>query len=257
MLGPVKVISLGFRTDLMLRAMAGAEVVDRGSHLVVRTPGNPGFWWGNFLLVEGPLRPGDVARWEAEFAAEFPHAEHFALGVDGEVDEVAGAGLVTEVNTVLTATRLVGPPRDAVVRRLVGDGDWEQAFQLRLATEESEPSAEHRTFLERRQAEYRALCEGGHGAWFGAFVEGQMRAGAGLFTDGGGLARYQNVETHPAFRRRGLASAVVHHAGTWGLRQARTLVIVADPGYHAIRLYRALGFNETEDQVQLLRPPPQ
>jgi GNAT superfamily N-acetyltransferase len=263
----VKVMSLGFRTDLMLRSMAGSVVADRGSHLVVRTPANPGYWWGNFVLFDAPARRGDASRWASVFAGEFPGAAHLALGVDGVDGDVGDAaeldrlGVTVEVNSVLTAARLTppaGPGPDAVVRPLAGDEDWAQALELRLATEDEEPSADHRQFLERKTAEYRELCEAGHGAWFGAFVDGRMRSGAGLFADGSGVARFQSVETHPAHRRRGLASAVVHHAGHWGLteRGAHTLVIVADPDYHAIAIYRTLGFTDTERQVQLHRAPP-
>ncbi|MFD0539585.1 GNAT family N-acetyltransferase [Actinomadura luteofluorescens] len=103
-------------------------------------------------------------------------------------------------------------------------------------------------------AEERRLCEAGDATWFGAFVDGEMRAGLGIFHDGQGLARYQHVETHPAFRRRGLASALVHFAGVEAMRRgAGTLVIVADPAAEAIRVYRSLGFTETERQVRLQR----
>nr|MBA2558703.1 GNAT family N-acetyltransferase [Propionibacteriales bacterium] len=34
-----------------------------------------------------------------------------------------------------------------------------------------------------------------------------------------------------------------------------TLVMVADPDYPAIRLYRSLGFVDTETQLQAERPP--
>ncbi|UAC01756.1 GNAT family N-acetyltransferase [Dactylosporangium vinaceum] len=82
-----------------------------------------------------------------------------------------------------------------------------------------------------------------------------MRAGAGIFTDGHGLARFQSVETHPGFRRRGLDSAVIRHAGERALQRPgmHTLVIVAEPDNDGIRLYRALGFAETERQVQVYR----
>ena len=46
--------SLAWRTDLALLLAAGSEVDDRGDHLVVRTPANPGFYWGNFLLLDVP-----------------------------------------------------------------------------------------------------------------------------------------------------------------------------------------------------------
>lgn len=36
---------------------------------------------------------------------------------------------------------------------------------------------------------------------------------------------------------------------------ARTLVIVADPNYFAINLYRAVGFTPTQTQLQIGRRP--
>lgn len=261
----MKVISLGFRTDLMLRRTAGSVIDDRPDHLVVRTPVNPAFRWGNFVLLGRPPGPEDVRRWAAGFDEEFPGVPYVALGVDGtdgdagDAAGLAALGLTAEVSTVLTADRLAPParPLTAEVRRLAGDDDWDRALELRRAMDGPEPPPEHRLFVERRVAETRRLCEAGHGAWFGAFVDGRMRAGAGVFGDGDGAARYQNVETHPGFRGRGLASHVVHRAGQWALSEAgaRTLVIVADPGYHAIRIYRALGFADTERQVQLMRLP--
>ena len=37
---------------------------------------------------------------------------------------------------------------------------------------------------------------------------------------------------------------------------AETLVIVADPEYHAIGLYRSAGFDDRETKVELTRRPP-
>ena len=48
----MEIRSLGYRTDLMVRAREGSLVEDRGDYLVIRSPGNPAFWWGNFLLLE-------------------------------------------------------------------------------------------------------------------------------------------------------------------------------------------------------------
>lgn len=258
----MKVNSLGFRTDLMLRRLVGSVIEDRGSHLVVRSPANADFHWGNFVLFDAPPAPGDAARWAAVFAGAFPGAGHLALGVDGTDGDVGDPGVHAALGvdvitlSVLTATELGEPVRSdpqVAVRPLGGDDDWALALALRLSCEDLPLSAEHRAFLAVRYAEFRALCEAGHGQWFGAFIDGQLCAGCGLFTDGRGEARFQNVETSPAFRRRGLASSVVHHAGLWGLREAgaRTLVVAADPDHHAIRVYRALGFTEAERYVQL------
>ncbi|MBT0773588.1 GNAT family N-acetyltransferase [Kineosporia sp. J2-2] len=262
----MEVTSLGYRTDLMMRRLGGSQVSDRGSHLVVRTPANPHYWWGNYLLLRERPQVGEWPGWVAEFAREFPQAAHVALGldnVDGEIEDGAGLaalGFEILVDTVMTATALVppaGPADHAEIRALRGDDDWAQLVRLRLALHGAGDNPAFAEFAARKAAEYRSGVEAGHGAWFGAFVHGEMRCGAGLFSDGLGVARFQNVETHPDFRRQGLASALVHRLGCWGLDrlEAEKLVMVADPGYHAIRLYRALGFRDVEHQVQAQRPP--
>jgi GNAT superfamily N-acetyltransferase len=246
--------SLGFRTDLMLRRMAGSSIVEHTGYLVVRTPANPGFWWGNFVLFADPPTRTDAL---AVFAAEFPGAAHVAIGVD-RTDGILGDGLVdlgltVEVNSVLTAQHLRAPSPGPDVRALGSDEDWTQAIELRMACYYQTPTSEERQFTELQVIEQRRLCDADHGNWFGAFVQGRMRSGAGLFCNGG-LARFQSVETHPDFRRQGLASAVIGHAARWE-PGAHTLVIVADPDDHAIQLYRTLGFAEAEHQIQLYRAP--
>jgi ribosomal protein S18 acetylase RimI-like enzyme len=106
-------------------------------------------------------------------------------------------------------------------------------------------------------ATIRAMTEQGLGGWFGAFERGVLQSGMGLFTASEGLARFQNVETRPRARGRGLAGTLVHHVGRYGLEElgAHTLVMVADPGYVAIRIYRSVGFTETESMLQVERPP--
>uniref|UniRef100_UPI00260A9C67 GNAT family N-acetyltransferase n=1 Tax=uncultured Nocardioides sp. TaxID=198441 RepID=UPI00260A9C67 len=69
----------------------------------------------------------------------------------------------------------------------------------------------------------------------------------------------QTVQTHPEARRRGLAQALLHHAGAHALGElgARRLVLVADPDHHALDLYLGAGFARTESQVSAegLRTP--
>jgi ribosomal protein S18 acetylase RimI-like enzyme len=262
----VDVVSLGFRTDLMLRRLAGAIIVDRTRYLAVRTPANPGFWWGNFLLFPGPPRPADTPGWLAAFVAEFPGAVHLAFGVDGTSGDygseagLAGLGVSAQVSTVLTARSLrplAGPGAGATCRPVESDDDWAQVARLHLACDDHGSDPGQRLFNERWLDEVRDLCRRGRGAWFGAFAGGQMRSGCGIFSDGAGIARFQSVETEPGYRCRGLASQVVHAAGRHALARlgARTLVIVAGAGSAAGRIYRALGFTDAERQVELQRTP--
>lgn len=258
----MQVRSLGYQTDLMLRRLAGASVDDRGDHLVVRTPDNPAFYWGNFLLLERPPAEGQAARWLDVFADAFPEARHVAIGIDGtdgstgDIAAFRDAGLEAEINVVLSARELRGgEPADVDVRQLSTDADWQQAVDVRVAAYDDNAS-NHRDFVQRKFAEARDLVAAGHGRYFGAFIDGSVRASLGIFTGRNHVARYQNVETHPDYRRRGLARALLIAAATAARTElaADTLVIVAEPDYFAIDLYRAVGFVDSERQVQLQRP---
>jgi ribosomal protein S18 acetylase RimI-like enzyme len=260
----LEIASLGFRTDLMVLALGGSEIEHGEGHVVVRTPANPTFWWGNFVLFAEPVESRDVAGRLALLAEAFPGAEHVAGGIDsvdgtiGAEAELVGEGFELSRDTVLATTSLRPPSRgvDAELRPLVGDEDWGQALELRIVCL---PEDEHYTepFVRAHLAGSRALCERGLATWFGAFERGTLRAALGIVADGDGLARFQMVETHPESRRRGLASSLVHRAGSAALEAgAETLVIVADPTYHAIDLYRSVGFADRETKVELTRRPP-
>jgi GNAT superfamily N-acetyltransferase len=262
----VDVTSLGFQTDLMLRALEGSEVIDHPDYLTVRSPANPEFWWGNFLLLPAQAAHGAAAPWLELFRAEFPDAGHLAFGLDGtgdpgsDLDGFAVAGLELNRETVLTAAALRAPPqlnRDAVIRPLDGDSDWQQAVELQVTSDAADGGRASRTFTEARYAARRRATDAGHGAWFGAFRDGELAAQLGIFSAKGRLARYQDVGTHPAARRQGLAGTLVWHAGQYAVDQlgASTLVILADPEEAAIRIYRSVGFADCEIQLSLQRAP--
>ncbi len=259
----MRVTSLGYRTDLTLRVLEGSEVADRGDYLVVRSPGNPNYWWGNFLLLAAVPEPGTGEAWLDRFAAEFPAARHVALGVDTTSDEAVipdefiAAGLEPSRETVLTAAEIRPPPHPnsaAEIRPLTSDDDWRQSVDLGIRCFDG---AEPTLFLQRRAAVRRQLIQAGRGIWFGAFTGGRLLAQLGLFDVGDGYARYQHVETDPEARRQGLSGTLVWHAGRYGtdVLGARTLVIVAETAGEAIRVYRSCGFASSESQLSFERPP--
>ncbi len=260
----VEVRSLGYRTDLMVRRLAGSTVVDHGNHLVVRTPKNPRYHWGNFLLLDSLPVEDAIERWIIEFDHEFPGAEHVTVGIDGtEFPALEGyrssIGLEIDLGTVLTATtkpRSPGPtPTGLAVRPLQTPGDWRQELQLRHDEFDGDgpPPLGHSEFLERSTAEAARLVVQGGAVYFGAFDGELLAAVVGIASDGRGVARYQSVATRLEYRRRGLASTLVAEAGAVALASmgARSLVIVADDGSPAGRLYESLGFTPTEAQLGL------
>jgi ribosomal protein S18 acetylase RimI-like enzyme len=261
----MEIASLAYRTDLAMLEHSGSVVEDRGDHLVVRTPDNPTFWWGNFLLLPEP--PADEAAATArieQFEREFPEARHRTFGVDGagwSLDDLAAftaVGLETDASTVMTADRVHEPARPntrATYRPLASDDDWAQQVELARA---GETIGYDLPFVTAKTRAERRLVDGGYGAWWGAFEDGRLLSSMGLFTASEGLARFQSVKTHPDARGRGLAGTLVHRVSRYGFEElgARTLVMVADPDYLAIRIYRSVGFADSERQLQAERKPP-
>ncbi len=261
----MEIVSLANRTDLALLERSGSVVTDRDTHLVVRTVDNPTFWWGNFLLLPAPPATSDEARaWLATFERELPAARHRTFGIEGTtgtVEDLASftaIGLEAEACSVMTADAVHEPPRpntEAIYRPFVSDDDWAQQVEVSRAGEDD---GHDLPFVTAKTRADRRLVEQEYGAWWGAFEGGRLLSSMGLFTASPGLARFQSVKTHPDARGRGLAGTLVHRVSRYGFEElgATTLVMVADPDYLAIRVYRSVGFADTERQLQVVRRPP-
>ncbi len=256
------VTSLGHRTDLALLTAAGSTVEDRGTHLVVRTPDNPTYFWGNFILLPSPPVPGGEREVIGAFHTEFPDAEHISIAIDtGELDADARArfeagGLVVDTSLVLTATALVKPLAPVLpveIRALESDLDWEGRAYLSQTLYPETPEESFLAFARGKNVQERRLVDAGSGQRFGAFLEGIQIATAAVFRTEPGVARFQSVETHPEFRRQGLAANVVHAAGAYALANldVTTLVIVADEDGPATGIYQRLGFVDAERTIAL------
>ncbi len=260
----MEVRSLAFRTDLMVRRLAGSIIVDKGHYLVVRTPVRPWYRWGNFLLLDAPPVGEAIETWIDVFHAEFPGAGHVALGIDGtEFREPLGfpssVGLEADpFGVVLTARRPPGPRTAAgepVIRPLHSAEDWREELKLRRdeSAEDGPPPPHHAEFLQGGTLEASRLVDQGRAAYFGAFEGDRLCSVVGIASDGRGVARYQNVATRTEYRRRGLASRLVSEAGSFAVSTmgAGQLVIVADVGAPSARLYESLGFDPVETHLGL------
>jgi hypothetical protein len=267
--------SLGYRTDLFVCAFDGI-VEDRGRYIVVRTPSNPGFWWGNYLLY--PDAPGARAAerghdgsWLDDHARELPNISATLLawdrpdGTRGEVEPFLSDGFELDEGKILTATSadLQRAPRhasDVEVIPLRDDADWsgaERALTNAFAANRSGTLEDLRDFVVRQCARYRAMQERALGQWYGARVDGEIAAALGVVRDRE-LGRFQLVGTDPRFAGRGVCSTLVHDAAqlTLARPEIATLVMAADAHYHAAKVYESVGFRPTEHLVAIIKKPP-
>lgn len=257
--------SLSRRTDLIFSRYSG-EVLDRGDYTVIRTPTNPSYHWGNFIVFAAPPKLGDHKIWTDIFAREFGSIyetiRHMVFTWDtvppqlGDCSEFIAHGFEQDEGVVLSTSVVNSPPRynsDIEVKKLKTDQQWQDAFANQIACADSTyPERSYRLFKERQMAEYRSMTADGLGHWLGAYLNGELVADLGVFYEGE-LARYQSVGTHPRFRRQGICQTLVYEAAKIALAEfgVTTLVMEADAHYHAARIYESVGFKPTERNYAL------
>jgi len=266
----------GWRTDFILHRF-GAEILERADCLVVRTPSNPTFYWGNCLVLPRAPRDEELAHWLARFdeeiAARQPASRHVAIGIDapyaGEpMPSWTAAGFERRVTMMLRLKPggLLDPPRPArgeVAVRPVDPATESEAVIEVEATDVGpfEPEG-YRSYLRLQWQRYRTMQAAGQLQWFGLWCDGTLAATCGLIRDAaaeGASGRFQRVVTHAAWRRRGLATALVHAVSAYALRQWRLaeVYMAADPAEAAIGIYRSLGYLDLGTDWGLQRNAPQ
>jgi GNAT superfamily N-acetyltransferase len=257
--------SPGLATDLAMLELQGSIIRDHGDHLVIRTPDNPTFWWGNFLLLERAVPGHEIPHWIERFEQEFPGATHQTFGFTdsgGDYSAWREQGFDVEADAALTMTKVpTWMPMDEAevsIRHFAERRDWQQAAELGASDAPIRELEARLVFEERRAAGQKALVDDGRGAWFGAFIGERLVAKLGVVRLGT-RARYQDVVTHHGYRRRGIAARLVRIAGEWALTDpdVRELVIVAADGGPAIGLYQRLGFEESSRHIGVERAAPQ
>jgi N-acetylglutamate synthase-like GNAT family acetyltransferase len=264
-------LGLGIRTDLMLLKMS-AQVTTHRDGVSVVSPANPNFYFGNcFFPFNQPTSESTLALRQrfAELIGGLPSIEHesFAWSCqeadEATMDAFRREGFRVERSVVLACKpeHLQQPKRlvQGLVVRRAAQSDVSHLWRLytRFAREQEGgllPRIE-RTFLRSRIREFMGLVEAGAGDWHIAMVNGRPVAALGLFFEGP-IGRFQEVLTDSRWRNRGLCAALVHRVSQDAFDQgAQDLVMVADASYHALRIYRSLGFRDVEGLVAVCKSP--
>ena len=245
--------SIGMATDAMFAAFDGA-VIDRGDYVVVSTPKNPTFFWGNHLVFRDAPRASDIEPWTKIFERELPHVKHRAFmcdRIDGESFDY-------------TPTRALGfIPDPTCVMRLDGEPTGPGADVVSLATPPfdlldicfTNGREGYRRFLQIQIERYAAMIASGFGRWFAIMQDGSPIATCGIFPHELPCWRFQLVAVHPEHRERGHAAALVAAV----CREARRIrlapiIIGCVPNSPAQRIYARLGFTPIEQTIAIVRP---
>ncbi len=191
-------LPLGWRTDLAMLRMSGAQVIGFEDHILVESPDNPGYHWGNCVLVTSGDLAGDPPRCLRTFEMYLPGADHVAIGLPSTPSTRAWRPFRVQIGSTESLIRRepLSPgalPPGYEVRQLLGDEDWERAVRADVAEHGDSPGYED--FARRRIAAHRRLVDDGVGAFFGVFAGAELAADLGVVVCWQEVARYQNVRT--------------------------------------------------------------
>ena len=109
----LKLRSLAYMTDLSILAFQG-RVENKDEYVVAESIGNPGYFWGNLLVMKKPPQATDFQKWTDLFKKEFSHQpliRHITFGWDspeateGETEHFVQQGFDIERSVVLTLVR--------------------------------------------------------------------------------------------------------------------------------------------------------
>lgn len=259
----------GLATDVAILKLGGSVIEAHPGYRVVRSPANPLFHWGNFVIVDPPGGDDveDAQRWVAVFEREFPAAAYVAISLPSQPTGPAWrvAGVPVEVDDVLTVSADRHVPCESALPtgyRVVllpdhgsADGLWAGVGRLSLAElDEQLPQAANESFARARVVDKRMLTATGQAAFFAVLDSGeQVVANLGIVCCGR-TARYQDVVTAAAHRGRGLAGHLLGVAARWaGEQGCQEWVIVAAADSPAGRIYRRAGFAEAFLNVSAYR----
>ncbi|HEU0037186.1 MAG TPA: GNAT family N-acetyltransferase [Kofleriaceae bacterium] len=256
--------SLALATDLALLETR-ARIVDRGAYLVVETPDDPSYYYGNLLVLPAPPRAGEVAHWTQRFADELgtrPEIRHVTLCWDGGVpdpaacDALVAAGFTLDPVVALAAPSLRTPPAPPGIEiRPLDASALPATAELAFALADRHDDV-YRQFLQRRAAWQAGLVARGAAQFWGAFDGDRLVASLGLVTlaiGGARLGRFQDVQTAVDARKRGIASALVGEAAR--AAALPSYVVIALPGGPALGLYERAGFAIVEHTASACRYP--
>lgn len=195
--------------------------------------------------------PAEIDALLQRLEKEYSHARHRRVHTDFRTPPEFIARLSLEGYTrddalvLLLEGDLRTSPKAFEIRPVTTEPDWEAHRQLFLLdwTQDQErhghkiePATRERTFGRRQAKQPRVQ-------YFLAYVDGRAVAYFNSWGGTDGVGQVEDLFTHPDFRHRGIATALIHHC----VADARTkgagpLVIVADPTNTPKNMYAAMGF---------------
>ena len=199
--------------------------------------------------------PQEIARLSERIEVEFKGYRHRYFYVDRDTPVEFEAWLLMEgyqrsdsLVMVLTDD-LRGTPKPCEIRLVETDADWQAYCDLIFLADREFDSSPPRQTDNRDASEAQAQRIAALQSvsppvrYWMAYAEGAPRAFFSSWISSEGIAVLDHLYTHPGYRRRGLATALVHHCvADTRARGAGPVALETDPSDTPKNMYAAMGF---------------
>jgi GNAT superfamily N-acetyltransferase len=229
----------------------GNERFEADGATFIRNRSVPTIWDANHLTHVTASTPEEIDRLLARVESEFEGFPHRQFDLDFTTPPAFEARLAFEgyrrddLVVMLLDGEPLGEARPCDIRLVTGDAGWEayaalhnvdwQEYVHRVGRPED-------VWTARAMADSRRAKSPPASYWL-AYVDGEPRAYCASWAGIDGVGQVDDLFTHPGFRHRGLATALIHHCiADCREHRANAVVIVADPGDTPKEMYAGMGF---------------
>jgi GNAT superfamily N-acetyltransferase len=217
-----------------------------------------GIWDLNFVAIHGPVGiPAGEIFDEVERLQQEAGLKHRKLIVD---DEATGKRLESEVPETWKITPLVimakKRPADREVDTTgVQEMTWDEIRPYAAAVHKEHGAGTDPAGMDQLLAHNEVTHNAVPTRYFAARADGEIASKSELYSEGN-VAQVEDVSTLEAFRKRGLARAVVHHVTELALAEGHELVfLVADADDWPRELYAKLGYDPMGISYEFMKKP--
>ena len=229
----------------------GNEVFQQDGATFIRNTSHPLIHDANHVTRITAVAPAEIDALLDSVEREYTHCRHRRFDTDARTPPQFAARLSLDGYTpdhellLLLVGGVIGTPRKHDIRPMESESDWADFALLRRMDWEEHSARTGRQAdkeVSDSQTTLRRVKQPPVQYW-GAWMDGRPVAYLNSWEGSQGVGQLEDVFTHPDYRHRGLATALIHHGAADARKKgAGPVAIVADPTDTPKHMYAALGF---------------